>query len=106
MKKPITITLAGREYTINPLRLGTIREIDLARTSDLPTDQKGREAFFFDLYVSVVSMAVREDNPDMTPEVILQMRTDLEELVNAYLAVLRLSGLVTENPPKGESQTP
>lgn len=105
MKKPVTITLAEREFTINPLRLGTIREIDLARSSDLPADQRGREAFFFDLYVSVVSIAVREDNPDMTPEVILQMRTTLEELVTAYMAVLRLSGLVTENPPKGASES-
>lgn len=105
MKKPVTITLAEREYTINPLRLGTIREIDLARTSDLPTDQRGREAFFFDLYVSVVSLGLSEDHPDMTPEVILKMRTDLEELVTAYMAVLRLSGLITENPPKGANES-
>lgn len=102
MKKPVTITLAEREFTVNPLRLGIIREIDLARSSDLPTDQRGREAFFFDMYVNVLAAALKEDHPEMTAEAILEMRTDLQEVVMAYAAVLRLSGLVSENPPKGE----
>lgn len=102
MKKPVTITLAEREFTINPLRLGTIREIDLARSSDLPTDQRSREAFFFDMYVNVIAAALKEDHSEMTAEAILEMRTDLQEVVLAYAAVLRLSGLVSENPPKGE----
>lgn len=102
MKKPITIVLADQSYAIKPLRLGTIREIDLARTNDLPEDQKAREAFFFDMYVGVIATALKEDHPDMTPEAIFLLRTDLAEVIAAYTAVMHLSGLITENPPKGE----
>lgn len=101
MKKPVIITLAEREFTIRPLTLGTIRDIDLARTTDVPTSVREREAFYFDLYVEVIGHALKEDHPEMTTAAILGLRTNLDELIEAYAIIMRLSGLLMDPPPQG-----
>lgn len=94
MKSPVTIRLADKDYLIRQLTLRTVRDLDLARSADLPEKAQDREAFFFDLYVTAISLALKEDHPDMTPEAILGLRTDLTELTAAYRTVMTHSGLV------------
>ena len=103
MRQPITITLADKDYIIQPLTLGQVRSIDVARVTDATADAKGREGAAFDSFVEVLAVALQKDNPEMTADALMALPgIGFDEITAAYSAVLRLTGLIpAEVPPKG-----
>jgi hypothetical protein len=98
----ITITLGEKTYTVKaPLPLATLRDLHIGVTLPFPDDPQEAVRRTFDSAVAVICMALRDDNPEMTPEVIYAMRMTTAQMRQANDAILELSGLIpsTVEPP-------
>ena len=90
----IHIKLADQEFSIKPLPLRIVKELDLLRTQDLPTSAKERETLFFDMYVDSVTAAIKSSNPLFTRDMLLDLPIPLPQLIAAYKRVMEASGLI------------
>lgn len=92
MLKKSVIVLADREWTINPLPIGVLRQLDLHMTTPVNPEEPSSA---FDKYVQVISSALQSDYPEMSVDAVMKLRTDIPELMAAYVAILRHSGMLS-----------
>jgi hypothetical protein len=100
----LTITLAGKPYTVSQLTLGQLRDLSIGVTLPDTTEPQDVVRRSFDRAVAVISAALIGDHPDMTAEVLYTMRITRAEMRAANEAVLRFSGLLpAADAPSGEA---
>jgi hypothetical protein len=93
--KPITIAFGDKEWSIRPLTLRQVEEIE-------PIVMQGGGAM--PLSISIVQIALRRDHPEDS-ENIREFESTTAQVAAAMRAVLRLGGfLETETP--GEAEPP
>lgn len=98
----ITITLGDKTYDIPQLNLGQLRDLAIGVTlPDVPDPQEAVRRSF-DRAVAVISTALREEHPEMTPEQIYKTRgiTNLQ-MRQANDAILTHSGLISAPATNG-----
>jgi hypothetical protein len=92
---PITITLAGQPYTVQPLTLGQIEELSIAVVTPTHDDPQENVRRNFARTVGILRAALAQDYPALTPEALRALRITRLELNTATDAILTHSGLVT-----------
>jgi len=93
--KPITITLGDKEWSIRPLTLGQVEDIEpilMAGGSTMP------------LSIAIVKIALGRDYPEDS-EKIRDFEATTDQVAAAMGAVLRLGGFL-ENKTPGEAEPP
>lgn len=104
----ITITLGDKTYPVPQLTLGQLRDLAIGVTLPDVTDPQEAVRRSFDRAVNVISTALREDHPDMTPEAIYKTRGITNaQMREANDAILRHSGLIAakdETPSSGSAE--
>src|SRR5262245_45270444 len=99
----ITVTLAGKPYTVSQLTLGQLRDLAIGVTLPDTPDPQDVVRRSFDRAVAVISTALVVDHTDMTPDALYKMRISRDEMRAANDAVLRFSGLLpAKEAPPGE----
>lgn len=100
----ITITLGDKTYTVPQLTLGQLRDLAIGVTLPDVSDPQEAVRRSFDRAVNVISTALREENPEMTPEAIYKTRGITNaQMREANDAILQHSGLIPAKvePPAG-----
>lgn len=97
----ITITLAGKDYTVGELRLRALRDIHTAALiENMPEDPQEDVRRFYDRTAGVIAAALRCDHPEMTLDAVLDLAVTRDELIAANNRILQHAGLV----PAGEAK--
>lgn len=99
MRKAETITLGGREFSLNPPTLGQLRQIvdaldDMAGAAGGMMIEKG---------AALVVAGLERSHPALTVDAVLDFEATIAELNTAVAAVLRVSGLRVETDAPGEA---
>ena len=92
----VKVTMGGREYTLPPLTLGSLKRIGnkintLSKIDSVPNEEQT------DAIAQIVLASVNRNYPEITQDELLEM-IDLGNLKEIFEAVLGLSGI-----KKGES---
>ncbi len=108
MSKTAIITLGGVDYEIDRLPIGVLRELDAVHT-DSPLDtlsKKEKEIFFFDQCITIIHKALETKDPTISVEKIKKIQSDMSEIFDARLIVLKHAGLVVETKAKVGEESP
>lgn len=84
-----TITLGGRDFAIEPLRLGQLRAL-LDALDDLNGKTGGA---VIDAAARVIHAALVRSIPDLTLEAVLDHEATMDEVTAAVAVILRVAGL-------------
>ena len=91
----LTITLADKEYTVQPLTIGQLRDLHVGIVEPIPADLKEGTRQFWERNLAIISKALEGEHPEMTPEVLSKMRLgnikSVKETVDAILVFTGLS---------------
>ena len=90
-----TFTLAGQSFTIQPMKLGALRQI-----WDVVDAAEGVHPF--DRAVAIIKAGLAPDYPAIDVDALLDSGIDIKQLYSASTAILAVAGLV-ETPPTGEA---
>ena len=95
----LTITLAGKEYEIQPLTIGQLEDLHIGILKIPSADpvEGGKE--FWAQQLDTIVAALKVDHPEMTAEVIRKMRLgSLKDIKTQVNAILRYAGLIDVEP--------
>jgi hypothetical protein len=84
-----TITLGGREFRIEPLRLGQLRAL-LDALDDLSGKTGGAVV---DAAARVIQAGLSRAAPELTLDGVLELETTMDEVTAAVAAILHVAGL-------------
>jgi len=104
MGKPITITLGGQPYTIQPLTVGQLEDITVAILAPDTDDTQKNARLGFERMIEALAAALKEDHPSVTVEAIRKMRITRHELMTAHAQVLEHSEIASVPIPLEEIQ--
>ena len=104
----LTITLAGKEYTIQPLTVGQLQDLHIGVVRVPSTDSSEAVKDFWKTEIDTIVAALSQDHPDMTAEVVRKMRLgSLKEVKKQVDAILLYAGLIDtprDAPKAGAAQ--
>lgn len=95
MSEKLTITLAGKDYTIMSLTIDQLEDlhIGLVRGNELGPEAEAKAVWAQNR--ELLAVALREEHPDMTPEAIAKLRVGTVHAVKAAVKkILEFSGLI------------
>lgn len=102
----ITIKIAGQDYKIQSLTIQQLEDlhVGLFDAEEPKQGARGEAKTVWDRNVEIISVALSEDHPEMTPEKVRKMRFGtLQNAKDIVAKILKFSGLVTvEETPSGE----
>jgi hypothetical protein len=109
MGEPIRIVIGGREFNIRTVKIRQAREIDvlISKPSPPASDPVALTAASWDRMLGVVQIALHDSYPDVTLDFLLDSEGNIDDVHDAYKAVLSLLGLKPVKAgeiPKAESQ--
>jgi hypothetical protein len=106
MTDQIKIQLGGKEFTVQRLDVGQLRELGIgaarATVRKASLDPAEAEAAAWDRWIEIILLGIGPDHPETKTEDILRLKTTLNELTNAVNRILDFTGLEpgkTEQPP-------
>jgi hypothetical protein len=95
MTGPITITLAGKQYQIDRLNLGQLRDLSIGIVpGPEPIEPKQKVAKWFEHAVDIIATAMRRAHPNLTSDVLFEMPISNAELHKAFADILLYAGLL------------
>jgi hypothetical protein len=104
-----TITLGGREFAVEPLRLGQLRAL-LDALDDLSGKTGGAVV---DAAARVIQAGLARAMPDLTLDGVLELEATMDEVTQAVAVILKAAGLARpgdaapgEAPPVTSPQAP
>lgn len=92
----ITITLAGKPYTVSQLTLGQLRDLSVGVTLPDTPDPQEVVRRSFERAASIIVTALRDSNPDLTVDSLYKLPITRDEMRAANDAILKFSGLIPE----------
>lgn len=106
MTDSITVTLAGKPYTIGMLTIGQQRDLGIGvMLQDVKDDPQENMRRAFDRNLTILAAGLSMDHPDMTVATLLQMRgVTAQERVAAVNAILEFAGLIPAEKKPGEAE--
>jgi hypothetical protein len=84
-----TITLGGRDFTIEPLKLGQLRAL-LDALDDLSGKTGGA---VIDAAARVIRTGLARAMPDLTLDTVLELEATMDEVTQAVAVILSVAGL-------------
>jgi hypothetical protein len=94
------ITLGGRDFAIEPLKLGQLRAL-LDALDDLSGKTGGAVV---DAAAQVIQAGLARAMPELTLDAVLELEATMDELTAAVSVILGVAGLSRrENVPSGEA---
>lgn len=91
------ITLAGKDYNFDePFELGQVRRISTIAAKEVPTTLEVSEQMdmVWDKRLAATVVALKPIMPDVTPSSLEGMRITNQELVTAYIEIIKHAGLI------------
>ena len=95
MKQASIVALGDSTFTIQPMKLGALRQI-----WDVVDAAEGVHPF--DRAVAIIKAGLAPDYPAIDVDALLDSGIDIKQLYSASTAILAVAGLV-ETPPTGEA---
>jgi hypothetical protein len=92
--EPIKITLADKEYEVSQLNLGQMRDLSIGITLPDATDPQDIVRRSYARGFSIITVALREKYPEMTPAALEKLLITSGQLRDATSAILKFSGLI------------
>jgi hypothetical protein len=101
----ITVTLAGKPYTIGQLTIGQQRDLSIGVSlPENKADPQDNIRRAFDRNIAVIAAALSMDHPEMTTAALLQLRgCTAAERIAAVNTILEYAGLVPAEKQPGEA---
>jgi hypothetical protein len=95
------ITLGGRDFAIEPLKLGQLRTL-----LDALDDLSGKSgAAVIDAAARVIQAGLSRSMPDLSLDAVLELEATMDEVTEAVTVILRVAGLSRqEGKAPGEVQ--
>jgi hypothetical protein len=87
--KQTTITLGGRDFAIEPLKLGQLRAL-LDALDDLSGKSGGAVV---DAAARVIQAGLARAMPDLSLDAVLELEATMDEVTDAVTIILRAAGL-------------
>lgn len=105
-EETLTITLAGKDYTIRPLTIGQLEALHVGMVEAVPADAVGETRRFWRQKIDMIAAALSVDHPEMTAEEIGKLRLGkVKAVTKAADDILRFAGLLPEGDTSpGETQ--
>jgi hypothetical protein len=88
-RMPVTITLGGREFAVEPLRLGQLRGL-LDALDDLSGKTGGA---VIDAAARMIQAGLARSMPELTFDGVLELEATMEEVTAAVSVILSAAGL-------------
>lgn len=88
-RMPVTITLGGREFAVEPLRLGQLRGL-LDALDDLSGKTGGA---VIDAAARMIQAGLARSMPELTLDGVLELEATMDEVTAAVAAILSAAGL-------------
>jgi len=85
----VTITLGGRDFTVEPLKLGQLRTL-LDALDDLSGKTGGT---MIDAAARVIQAGLSRSMPDLTLDGVLELEATMDEVTGAVATILSAAGL-------------
>ncbi|MFZ2004896.1 MAG: hypothetical protein WB697_06855 [Stellaceae bacterium] len=95
------ITLGGRDFAIEPLKLGQLRAL-LDALDDLSGKSGGAVV---DAAARVIQAGLARAMPDLTLDAVLELEATMEEVTAAVSVILRVAGLARQQPGEARPVT-
>ncbi len=101
MTDSLTIHLGAREFTVQPLTIGQLRDLHVGAAQSMAEGI----ADVWDRNIRIIVTALKEDHPDVTSDVIMKLRgVTFDEITAAVRAIFNFSGLVKQENESGEAK--
>jgi len=103
----LTITIAGQQFTIQPLTVGQLQDLHVGVVEPVPEDPAEGVRKFWARSIGIISTALSVDHPNMTPEMIGKLRLGtLTSVKRTVDDILDFAGIVEKkkDPKPGEAQ--
>jgi hypothetical protein len=98
---PATIRLGGRDFAVEPLKLGQLRGL-LDALDDLSGKTGGA---VIDAAARVIQAGLARSLPDLTLDGVLELEATMDEVTSAVAAILSAAGLSRPGSPQpGEAE--
>lgn len=103
----ITIHIGDQSYAVPQLNLGQLRDLAIGVTLPDVADPQEAVRRAYDRAVSVISTALREEHPELTPDALYKIKGfSSAQMRAANDAILRHSGLIRTTPGEPAAEPP